>query len=189
MNFLQRLALQGKETWWQLASRCCWNRARPWHASELVSFLVGLRTYQHLGIWNRPIAPNYDWLVRRTTYVRRNTEASLCEATLKSVILYHSNRGLSWLCNVAGNNKTYLGLHIFCRQVSNKDPTTKFHEKPSSGSRAVCGQRGGGTWRRLTGGFATTQARVQLISIFERTIILVRKWRPLFHFTLRVCYF
>jgi len=26
-----------KKTWWQLASRCCWNRARPWHASELVS--------------------------------------------------------------------------------------------------------------------------------------------------------
>ena len=38
-----------KKTWWQLASRCCWNRARPWHASELVSFLVGLRTYQHPG--------------------------------------------------------------------------------------------------------------------------------------------
>ena len=33
----------GKKTWWQLASRCCWNRARPWHASELVSFLIGLR--------------------------------------------------------------------------------------------------------------------------------------------------
>ena len=41
--------LGGKKTWWQLASRCCWNRARPWHASELVSFLVGLRTYQHPG--------------------------------------------------------------------------------------------------------------------------------------------
>jgi len=25
----------GGGTWWQLASRCCWNRARPWHASEL----------------------------------------------------------------------------------------------------------------------------------------------------------
>ena len=36
-----------KKTWWQLASRCCWNRPRPWHASELVSFLVRLRTYQH----------------------------------------------------------------------------------------------------------------------------------------------
>ena len=39
--------LAKKKTWWQLASRCCWNLARPWHASELVSFLVGLRTYQH----------------------------------------------------------------------------------------------------------------------------------------------
>jgi len=39
----------GGGAWWQLASRCCWNRARPWHASELVSFLVGLRTYQHRG--------------------------------------------------------------------------------------------------------------------------------------------
>jgi len=40
---------RGGGTWWQLASRCCWNRARPWHASEFVSFLVGLRTYQHPG--------------------------------------------------------------------------------------------------------------------------------------------
>ena len=38
-----------KKTWWQLASRCCWNRARPWHASELVSLLVRLSTYQHPG--------------------------------------------------------------------------------------------------------------------------------------------
>jgi len=39
-----------KNTWWQLASLSCWNHARPWHASELVSFMVGLRTYQHPGI-------------------------------------------------------------------------------------------------------------------------------------------
>jgi len=32
-----------------LVSRSCWNRARPCHASVLVSFLVGLRTYQHPG--------------------------------------------------------------------------------------------------------------------------------------------
>jgi len=36
----------GKKTW-QLPSRCCWNRALLCHASELVSFLVGLRTCQH----------------------------------------------------------------------------------------------------------------------------------------------
>jgi len=34
--------LAGKKTWWQLASWYCWNCARPWHASKLVSFLVGL---------------------------------------------------------------------------------------------------------------------------------------------------
>ena len=39
-----------KKNWWQLAS-WCWNRARPWHSSELVSFLVGLRTYPHPGIY------------------------------------------------------------------------------------------------------------------------------------------
>ena len=44
------LAWKKKKTW-QLASRCCWNSARPWHDFELVSFLVGLRTYQHPGIW------------------------------------------------------------------------------------------------------------------------------------------
>jgi len=37
------------KTWWQLASRCCWNRASPWRASELVSFPVWLRDYQHPG--------------------------------------------------------------------------------------------------------------------------------------------
>jgi len=47
MNLLRRLALQGKKTWWLFASRCRWNRARPWRASQLLSFLVGLRTYQH----------------------------------------------------------------------------------------------------------------------------------------------
>jgi hypothetical protein len=49
VNFLRRLALQGGGggDLEQLASRCCWNRARRWHASDIVSFLVGLRTYQH----------------------------------------------------------------------------------------------------------------------------------------------
>ena len=31
------------------APRFCWNRARPWYASELVSFVAGLKTYQHPG--------------------------------------------------------------------------------------------------------------------------------------------
>jgi len=41
------LSCRKRNYWWQLASRCCWNRARPSNISELVSFLVGLRTYQH----------------------------------------------------------------------------------------------------------------------------------------------
>ena len=47
MNFLR--CLVKKKTWWQLTPRCCWDRARPWHTFELVSFLVGLMTYQHPG--------------------------------------------------------------------------------------------------------------------------------------------
>ena len=50
-----------KKTWWQFTSRC-WNRARPWHASELVSFLVGLRTYQHPGT-SKGVSP---YLIFRT---------------------------------------------------------------------------------------------------------------------------
>jgi len=45
MDFLWSLAV--KKAWWQFVSQFCWNRACPWHASELVSLLVGLRTYQH----------------------------------------------------------------------------------------------------------------------------------------------
>ena len=37
------LSCRGGGTWWQFASRCCWNRARPWHAFELVSFLIGAK--------------------------------------------------------------------------------------------------------------------------------------------------
>ena len=48
-NSFGALLCGGRKTWWQLASRCCWNRARPWHASELVSSLVGLKTYQQSG--------------------------------------------------------------------------------------------------------------------------------------------
>jgi len=44
------LPCRKEKTWWSLACRYCWNRTRPWYASELVSFLVGLRTYQHPGI-------------------------------------------------------------------------------------------------------------------------------------------
>jgi len=38
-----------KKSWWQLASRYCSNCLGPLYSSQLVSFLVGLRTYQHSG--------------------------------------------------------------------------------------------------------------------------------------------
>ena len=38
-----------KRNWMRARSPFCWNRARLWHASELVSFLFGLSTYQHPG--------------------------------------------------------------------------------------------------------------------------------------------
>ena len=47
LEFPSAPCLAVKETRWHLVSPCCWNRARPWQASEFVSFLVGLRTYQH----------------------------------------------------------------------------------------------------------------------------------------------
>jgi len=43
------------------------NRARPWHASELVSCLVGLRTYQHPGkIW---IFPCVNYTCQKINYI------------------------------------------------------------------------------------------------------------------------
>ena len=47
VNFLLRLALQEKKNLMTARVSMLLNRARPWLASELASFLVGLRTYQH----------------------------------------------------------------------------------------------------------------------------------------------
>ena len=48
--FFGALPCRGDKNCWELGSRCCWNNARPSHASEFVFFPVGLRIYQHLGI-------------------------------------------------------------------------------------------------------------------------------------------
>jgi len=63
-----------KKTWWQLASRCCWNRVRPWHASELVYFLVGLRTYQHQSTALRTSGYSFcqELLKKNTKIITRN---------------------------------------------------------------------------------------------------------------------
>jgi len=72
--------LAGKtKTWWQLASRYCWNRARPWHASELVSFLVGLRTCQHP-----------DSYIRINSALRRNTFCHKLKITCHLCLENHS---------------------------------------------------------------------------------------------------
>ena len=63
------LSCRKKIYWWHLASRCCWNRARFWHASELASFLVGLRTYQHPGILSANFGCHFLlWIRKKLAY-------------------------------------------------------------------------------------------------------------------------
>jgi len=60
-----------KKTCWQLTSQCCWNRACPWHASEFVSFLVGLRTYRHPGKSHTCIIRW--WIIMKEKYQKYDT--------------------------------------------------------------------------------------------------------------------
>jgi hypothetical protein len=60
-----------------------------------------------------------------------------------SLILCHSKRALLWRFNVAGDNQTYVGLHVKCpvllqdfKQIFVEVPNVKFDLNPSSGSRA-----------------------------------------------------
>ena len=50
-NFVRHLDLQEKRTWWQLASPCCWNRAR--HLTCFHSASVTRKDLQ-LGTWTDP---------------------------------------------------------------------------------------------------------------------------------------
>ena len=90
-----------EKTWWQLASRGCWNRARPWHASELVSFLVGLRTYQHLAIhiiiinindWTLGSVPSPKLQLLSPTFLR----SSNCSPSLWSVAVRFQRDSVLW---------------------------------------------------------------------------------------------
>ena len=94
-----------KETWWQLASRCCWNRARPCHASELVSFLVGLRTYQHpvkrycnsliVDTWRMAQEPRCSWILN-----------SARECVIFLMLLSRLNQGNTiWECSTHGEGE------------------------------------------------------------------------------------
>jgi len=69
--------LAGKETWWQLASQCCWNRARPWRASEQVSFLVGLNYRRRGNVFE------LFCLVRKHTHTHRGADKSLSRPGMK----------------------------------------------------------------------------------------------------------
>jgi len=78
--FFGALPCRKKRTWWQLVSQC-WNRVHPWHASELISFLVGLRTYQHPGMKQcRPLA-------------RWSQMTSFNKST---VHIFYENNNISW---------------------------------------------------------------------------------------------
>ena len=68
MNFLRRLALQKKETWWQLMSPCCWNRVR-----RLIYFLSASVTRKDLQFdtWTVPSFQRH-YRFRPTTSVIRS---------------------------------------------------------------------------------------------------------------------
>ena len=81
----------GGGTWWQLASRCCWNSARPWNASELVSFPCGLRTYQHPGT---SYLANNKAEIKLTKVVNSDWEKSLRQGDFhfRNAVIFHSTR-------------------------------------------------------------------------------------------------
>ena len=85
------LPCRKKKTWWQFASRCCWNRARPSNASEIVSFLVGLRTYQQPGI--RYLASN-EAEIKITKVVNSDSAKSLLQGDFhfRNAAIFHGTR-------------------------------------------------------------------------------------------------
>ena len=63
---------------YSLASRFCWNRVSPWYASELVSFLIGLRTYQHPGNFMECIPCCIaQWRGKNVTFLADTTSSEL----------------------------------------------------------------------------------------------------------------
>jgi len=85
--------LARKKPWWQLASWCCWNRARPSRASELFSLLVGLRIYQH------PSSPPHTHTgTVMTAVIRRFFSAGLkCKSLVSNMASRPRKGGELWL--------------------------------------------------------------------------------------------
>ena len=86
---------------WQLASLCCWNRDCLWHVSKLVSFLVGLRTYQHLG--NRKYIVSKQYLKQMNLRNLVTTKEIL--QILSYILLFFSR------CNFLPYS-----MHLFCME-------------------------------------------------------------------------
>jgi len=71
ISFSSALLCRGKKTLMTArVSMLLKSRQRPWHASELVSFLVGLTTYQHPGSRS---AWQTDWPAMQSHPTRRKT--------------------------------------------------------------------------------------------------------------------
>jgi len=88
------LPCREKKTSWQLTSRC-WNRARPWHASELVSFLVRLRTYRYV------TSQKSNSLIRTYYYCEFARRRSMSSALLSSVCIYKLGKWCQLLASSA----------------------------------------------------------------------------------------
>jgi len=86
-------------TWWQLASRCCWNRAHPWNASEFASFLVGLRTYQHRYIRALYVLPIFHLCI---SHRPRNIKILFTPTTLTALYKWGG------VCLLRGTNWVYV---------------------------------------------------------------------------------
>jgi len=98
-----------KKTWWQLASRCCWNRARPWRASELVSFLVGLRTYQHRGMTTLLLIFYY---FQKWSFVKQIIKIWMCRLSKHTDFLYLTLRPVCISIEITLPS-LYFGVFIF----------------------------------------------------------------------------
>ena len=88
--------LAGKTPWWQLASRCCWNRARPWHAYEFVSFLAKDLSAPRYTVWifNDDFLPEH-----KLRYLSSQlTHHVLCDSCTKAVDSFYNSQRLCASC-------------------------------------------------------------------------------------------
>ena len=166
--------LAEKKNCWHFASRWCWNRALPWHASELVSFLVGLRTYQHPGgyparkshlfcatlchLWRVWLYIFTHYLINGTIlrkkllYIKCVFRFSLQLLYETFLILRRIQRDI--IINVHRSSRQvpvilvrFYGDLNFLDRFSKKRSDMRFHENPSGGGRVLCGQMDGQAWR------------------------------------------